>query len=161
MLASLTADESHRSHGNHWVRDPILVVSEARLSQYWIPHQNENSCKYNVHLSTAYHPWTDGWTKQTNQEVETYLQIFCANNPHQWSKFLTSTEFQHNSVPHSSTKVSPFSLLFGYDPHVYPSLGKTFIPPLEHYLSSLDTARKEALAAHEFAQWIICNRMVF
>ena len=161
MLASLTADESNRSHANHWVWGPIPVVSEARLSQYWIPHQNENSCKYNVHLSTAYHPWTDGWTKQTNQEVETYLQIFCANNPHQWSKFLTSAEFQHNSVPHSSTKVSPFSLLFGYDSHVYPSLGKTFIPALESCLSSLDTARKEALAAHKFAQWIICNRMVF
>ena len=75
--------------------------------------------KYDVRLSTANHPQTDGQTERTNQEVETYLWIFCANNPHQWSKFLTSAEFQHNSVPHSSTKVSPFYLLLGYDPCMY------------------------------------------
>ena len=114
--------------------------------------------KYDVHLSTAYHPQTDGQTEQTNQEVETYLRIFCANNPHQWSKFLTAAEFQHNSVPHSSTKVSPFSLLLGYDPRSYPSLGKTFLPALESHLSSLDSARKEALAAHESAQQIMTER---
>ena len=107
--------------------------------------------KYDVRLSTAYHPKTDGQTKQTNQEIKTYLQIFCANNPHQWSKLFTSAEFQHNSVPHSSAKVSPFSLLLRYDPRMYPPLGKTFIPALESCLSFLDSARKEALAAHESA----------
>ena len=59
-----------------------------------------------IYLSTTYHPQTNGQTEQINQEVETYLWIFYANNPHQWSKFLTSAEFQHNLVPHSSTKVS-------------------------------------------------------
>ena len=106
----------------------------------------------------TYHPQTDGQTERTNQEVETYLRIFCTNNPHQWSKFLISAEFQHNSVPHSSTKVSPFSLLLGYDPRMYPPLGKTFIPALESHLSSLDSARKEALAAHESAQRIMMER---
>jgi hypothetical protein len=71
---------------------------------------------YDVRLSTAYHPQTDGQTERANQEVETYLRIFCANNPHNWSKFLTSAEFVHNSVPHSSTKVFPFSLILGYEP---------------------------------------------
>ena len=37
--------------------------------------------KYDVRLSTAYHPQTDGQTEQTNQEIETYLRIFCTNNP--------------------------------------------------------------------------------
>ena len=111
--------------------------------------------KYDVRLSTAYHPQTDGQTERTNQEIETYLHIFCANNPHQWSKFLTSAEFQHNSVPHSSTKVSPFSLILGYDPCMYPPLGKMFIPALKNCLSSLDSARKEALAAHETARRVM------
>ena len=114
--------------------------------------------KYNVRLSTAYHPQTDRQTEPTNQEVETYLRIFCANNPHQWSKFLTSAEFQHNSVPHSSTKVSPFSLLLRYNPCLYPSLGKTFLPALETRFSSLDLARKEALAAHESTRQIMIEQ---
>jgi hypothetical protein len=113
---------------------------------------------YNVCLSTMYHPQTDGQTERANQEVETYLRIFCANNPHKWSKFLTSAEFIHNSVPHSSTKVSPFSLILGYEPRAYPSLGKTFLPALEGCLSSLESARKEALAAHETAHRIMTER---
>ena len=37
--------------------------------------------KYNIRLSTAYHPQTNGQTEPTNQEIKTYLQIFCTNNP--------------------------------------------------------------------------------
>ena len=36
---------------------------------------------YDVKLSTTYHPQMDGQTKQTDQEIETYLCIFCTNNP--------------------------------------------------------------------------------
>ena len=70
--------------------------------------------QYDVRLSTAYHPQTDGQTEQINQELETYLRIFCSNNPKRWPSFLTAAEFHHNSAPHSSTKVSPFSLILGY-----------------------------------------------
>ena len=31
-------------------------------------------------MSTAYHPQTDGETKQVNQEVKVYLHMFCSNN---------------------------------------------------------------------------------
>ena len=95
---------------------------------------------YDVCLSTTYHPQTDGQTKRANQEIETYLQIFCANNPQKWSELLTTAKFHHNSAPHSSTKVSPFSLMMGFEPHSYPPLGKTFLPALENRLSSLEEA---------------------
>ena len=104
---------------------------------------------YNVKLSITYHPQTDRQTEWTNQEIETHLHIFCANNPWKWMDFLPTAEFHHNSVPHSSTKVSPFSLLHGYEPRVYPPLGKTFLPALENCLTTLEEAQKEALAAHE------------
>ena len=96
--------------------------------------------QYDVKLSTAYHPQTDGQTEQTNQEVETYLHIFCANNLQKWTDFFPTAEFHHNSVPHSSTKVSPFSLLHRYKPRVYPPLGKTFLPALENHLMILEEA---------------------
>ena len=97
----------------------------------------------------------DGQTKQTNQEVETYLCIFCANNPRKWTDFLSTTEFHHNPIPHSSTKVSPFSLLHGYKPRAYPPLEKTFLLALESHLAILKEAQKEALAAHETAHQIM------
>ena len=95
---------------------------------------------YDVYLLTAYHPQTDGQTEQANQEIETYLRIFCANNPQKWMELLTTAEFHHNSAPHSSTKVSPFSLMMGFEPCSYPPLGKTFLPALENCLSSLEEA---------------------
>ena len=111
--------------------------------------------KYDVQLSTAYHPQTDGQTERTNQEIETYLCIFCTNNPHSWPDLLPTTEFLHNTTPHHSTKVSPFSLLLRYIPQAYPPLGKTFLPALENCMVTLKEARKEALAAHKTAQWIM------
>ena len=95
---------------------------------------------YDVYLLTAYHPQTDGQTEQANQEIETYLRIFCANNPQKWMELLTTAEFHHNSVPHSSTKVSPFSLMLEFEPRSYPLLGKIFLPALENCLSSLEEA---------------------
>ena len=41
--------------------------------------------KYDIRLSSAYHPQTDGQTERTNQEVETYLRIFCTHNPRKWT----------------------------------------------------------------------------
>ena len=115
--------------------------------------------KYDIKLSTAYHPQTDGQTERTNQEIETYLCIFCTNQPRSWPDLLPTAKFQHNSTPHHSTKVSPFSLMLGYEPRTYPSIGKTFLPALENRLNTLDEARKEALAAHETARWIMRERL--
>ena len=111
--------------------------------------------KYNVQLSTTYHPQTDGQTERTNQEIETYLHIFCTNNPHSWPDLLPTAEFLHNSAPHHPTKTFPFLLLLGDEFQAYPSLGKTFLLALENHMATLKEARKEALATHETAQQII------
>ena len=70
-------------------------------------------------------------------------------------ELLTTAEFHHNSIPHSFTKASPFSLMLGFEPCSYPLLGKTFLLALENCLSSLEEAQKEALAAHDSARWIM------
>ena len=41
---------------------------------------------YELALSTAYHPQTNGETERVNQEAETYLQIFCGSNPTSWAQ---------------------------------------------------------------------------
>ena len=71
---------------------------------------------YDLKLSTAYHPQTDGETKQVNQEVETYLRMFCQGQPDKWSEFIPMAEFAHNLATHSSTQRSPFSLILRYEP---------------------------------------------
>ena len=71
---------------------------------------------YDLKLSTTYHPQTDGETERVNQEVETYLRMFCQGQPDKWSEFIPMAEFVHNSATHSSTQKSPFSLILGYEP---------------------------------------------
>ena len=95
---------------------------------------------YDLQLSTAYHPQTDGETERVNQEIETYLQMFCQGQPNKWSGFIPMAEFVHNLATHSSTQKSPFSLILGYEPQDYPKIGQTFLPSLEEQLSLLGQA---------------------
>ena len=115
--------------------------------------------KYDLKLSSAYHPQTNRETKRVNQELETYLHIFCDGHPKKWADLLSTAEFSHNSSTHSTTNKSPFSLILGYEPRSYPLIRKTFIPALETRLRELEDSRKEVLAAHEKAQRTMKERI--
>ena len=51
---------------------------------------------YKLALSSAYHPQTDRETERVNQEIETYLRIFCRSNPSEWAEQIPMAEFVHN-----------------------------------------------------------------
>ena len=116
------------------------VISD-RGPQFTSAFAQELACllKYDVALSSAYHPQTDRETERVNQELETYLRIFVANKPEEWATLLPMAEFAHNSATHSITQKTPFSLMMGYKPHAYPALGKTFLPNLEGRLAELSS----------------------
>ena len=96
---------------------------------------------YNLSLSTAYHPQSDGKTERVNQEVETYLWIFCRSNPGSWADKISHAEFAHNHRPHSVTNQSLFYLMMGYEPCALPSLiSNSSIPAVESHLKSLVAA---------------------
>lgn len=67
-------------------------------------------------MSTVYHPQTNRSSERTNQELETYLWIFCANNSKDWKKKLITAEFSHNQCVHDTQKHLPFFLMMGYHP---------------------------------------------
>jgi len=104
--------------------------------------------EYDVALSTTYHPQTDGESERVNQELETYIRIFCQDQPTKWADLLPMAEFSHNSTTHSITNQTLFSLMMGFEPRAYPPIGKMFFPTLNKRLKLLDAARKEATAAH-------------
>ena len=108
--------------------------------------------KYNLKLSSTYHPQTNGEIERVNQELETYLCIFCNGHPEKWADLLPMAEFSHNSPTHSAINKLPFFLILRYEPRSYPPIGKTFIPALEACLGELEDSRKEVLAAHKKAQ---------
>lgn len=107
---------------------------------------------YTLSLSTAYHPQTDGETEHVNQELETYLRIFCQNDPFSWAEHLPIAEFTHNHRPYSVTGTSPFYLMYGYEPRPLPTvISDTHLPAAESHIKELSEARNEANAAHDLA----------
>ena len=102
-------------------------------------------------MSTTFHPQTDGQTECLNQELEVYLHIFCANEPHTWNSLLPIEEFTHNQHTHKALKQMPFYPMYGINPVALPLAVETAAPAATKCLSSLNKAREEALAAHELA----------
>src|ERR1700733_10944773 len=111
-------------------------------------------------MSTAYHPQTDGETECMNQELETYLRIYCLNHPESWKQLLPTAEFAHNHRTHSTQKQSPFYLMMGYKPLALPvTYPKSDVPAAEKRIAALQRARDEALATHELARQLMAERI--
>ena len=111
-------------------------------------------------FSTAYHPQSDGTTERYNQEISTYLSIYCTGNPSSWSENLPLLEFTHNSRTHSDRKKTPFELMYGTKPHGIPTiLEESNVESTEQRIEALDEARKEAIAAHKLAAECMENRI--
>ena len=113
---------------------------------------------YDLSLFTAYHLQSDGETEQVNQEIETYLRIFCGNNPITWSEKISHAKFAHNHHPHSVTNQLLFFLMMDYELHALPMvLSETQLPTVETHLQQLSAAHDEALAAHELARQVMTS----
>ena len=111
---------------------------------------------YNLSLSTAYHPQSNGETECVNQEVEIYLWIFCRSNSGFWADKFSHAEFVYNHHPHSVTNQSPFYLMMEYEPYALPSIiSDSSIPAVESHLKSLITIQDEALTTYELTHQVM------
>ena len=70
-------------------------------------------------LVTAFHPQTDGQTKQQNRIMEAYLQVFVNFEQNDWARLLPMAEFIYNNAKNSRTGHTPFELTWSY--HLYVS----------------------------------------
>jgi hypothetical protein len=69
-----------------------------------------------LHLSTTYHPQTDGQTKVVNKCLETYLRCFSSKKQNQWAQWLPLVEWWHNTSYHTTTCMTPFEVVYGQKP---------------------------------------------
>ena len=102
--------------------------------------------------TTAYRPQSNGEAERVNQEIGTYLRMYCAEKPDDWSLYLADAQFAHNSRIHSTHGQTPFYLLHGYEPTAYPS--DIANPPglADDRLEQLAANRDKAIIAHKRAQ---------
>lgn len=67
-----------------------------------------------MHLSTTYHPQTDGQSERTIQTLEDMLRAYMLDWGGRWEKYLPLVEFSYNNSYHSSIGMPPFEALYGW-----------------------------------------------
>jgi hypothetical protein len=67
-------------------------------------------------FSTTCHPQTDGETDVVNCTLYTMLRAILKTNLKLWEECLPHIEFAYNRSVHSTMKVSPFQVVYGFNP---------------------------------------------
>ena len=109
-------------------------------------------CGIEMKAMTAYCPQSNGEAERVNQEIGTYLRMYCVEKPTDWSLYLADAQFAHNSRIHSTHGQTPFYLLHGYEPTAYPSDIANTPGLAEERLEQLAANRDKAVIVHKRAQ---------
>ncbi|WOG95386.1 hypothetical protein DCAR_0414702 [Daucus carota subsp. sativus] len=149
-VAQLFIKEVVRLHGY-----PSTIVSDRDrifLSLFWRELFRVQGTA--LHRSTAYHPQSDGQTEVVNKTLEGYLRCFISGKPRDWAKWLPWAEYWYNTSTHSSTKYSPFEIVYGRPPPqlVRFNAHNTAVASLEEQLIRRDALLAELKTNLERAQ---------
>jgi hypothetical protein len=67
----------------------------------------------NLNFSMIYHPQMDGQNEMTNQIIDDMLHMYVRTKPNKWEDYLHLVEFAYNNGYQTSTKLSPFEVMYG------------------------------------------------
>jgi translation initiation factor IF-1 len=130
----------------HGVPNTIVSDRDAKfLSHFWRTLWFKLGMK--LLFSTTCHPQTDGQTEDVNRTLSTMLRAVLKTNLKLWEECLPHIEFAYNRSVHSTTKVSPFQIVCGFNPRA--SIDLLPLPPSE--MTCFDTSQRSEfiLKMHE------------
>ncbi|GJW13479.1 putative reverse transcriptase domain-containing protein [Tanacetum coccineum] len=107
-LARIYINEIVARHGV-----PMLIISDRDgrfASHLWQALLKALGTK--LHISTAYHPETDGQSERTIQTLEDMLRACVMDFGGSWDAYLSLIEFSYNNSYHTSVKCAPFEALY-------------------------------------------------
>jgi hypothetical protein len=146
-IAQLFLDNIFKLHGLPKViltdRDPIFT------SAVW--QTMFKAMGVQLHLTSAYHPQTDGQTERVNQCLENFLRCMCFSSPKRWHHWLSLAEWWYNTSYHTSLKTTPFQALYGFQP---PMVAEVVIPDCP------DLSIQEQLRNRTVAQQVIKDNLL-
>jgi transposase InsO family protein len=111
-VADLFFNEVVRLHG---VPNTIVSDRDAKfLSHFWRTLWYKLGTK--LLFSTTCHPQTDGQTEVVNRTLSTMLRVVLKDNLRLREECLPHIEFAYNRYIHSTTKLSSFMVVYGFNP---------------------------------------------
>ena len=69
-----------------------------------------------LHMSTAFHPQTDGQSEAANKVITMYLRCITGDRPRAWLEWLPWAEYCYNTAFHSALRATPFQVVYGRPP---------------------------------------------
>ena len=97
---------------------PCTIVSDRDakfLSYFWKTLWAKLGTK--ILFSTSCHPQTDGQTEVVNRTLGTLLRAILQTNLKRWEECLPFIEFAYIRSVHTATRMSPFEVVYGRNPH--------------------------------------------
>jgi hypothetical protein len=111
-IADFFFKEIIRSHG---VPNTIVFDRDTKfLNHFWQSLWAKLGTK--LLFSTICHPQTDGQTEVVNRTLSTMLRVVLKKNIKMWEECLAHVEFAYNRPLHSTTKMCPFKIIYGFLP---------------------------------------------
>nr|KYP51640.1 Transposon Ty3-I Gag-Pol polyprotein [Cajanus cajan] len=99
----------------HGLSKTIVSDRDAKfLSHFWKVLWEKLGTK--LVYSTTCHPQTDGQTEVVNRSLSTLLRVILKGNKKTWDDCLPHIEFAYNRVVHKTTNLSPFEVVYGFNP---------------------------------------------
>jgi transposase InsO family protein len=100
----------------HCVPNTIVSDHDTKfLSHFWRTLRAKLGTK--LLFSTTCHPQTDGQTEVVNRTQSTMLRAVLKKNIKMWEECLPPVEFAYNRSLHSTTKMCPFEIVYGFLPY--------------------------------------------
>ena len=131
-------------------RDPVFT------STFWRELMSLLGTK--LHMSTAFHPQSDGQSESANRVIVMYLRCLTGDRPRQWLRWLPWAEFVFNTAFQSSLRDTPFRVVYGRDPPTIRSYepGESRVPAVARsmeeraeFLADVRYRLEQAQAAHK------------
>jgi hypothetical protein len=105
-----------------------------------------------VSLTSRYHPQAHGQVERVNQELGSFLRCYCLDRPGEWTDFLPWAEYVQNSLCNSSTNLTPFQCVLGYQPALAPwHSSQTEAPAVDEWFGWAEETWKAVHTRHQQA----------
>lgn len=99
--------------------------------------------------TTAYHPQTNGALEHTHQTIADYLKHFIKEDQTDWDQWLDFATFSYNTCAHTSTRFTPYELVFANNASLPSSLPG---PPSFRYDDYISDLRTKMQKSNEIAR---------